>query len=87
MPKVNRRYSPHKAPPVDWLWACVLERQKVYGYDLKTMAKIAGVEYGTMRRLWRKSPWEWSKVTRENVCHHFDINISVTPDMMEENSR
>lgn len=87
MPKVNQKYSPHKAPPIDWLRAAILERQKVYGYDLKKMAKIAGVEYGTMRSMMRKSPWEWSKVTRENVCHHFDLNIGVTPDMMEKNSR
>ena len=84
MPKVNQKYTSCKAPPIDWLRAAILERQKVYGYDLKKMAKIAGVEYGTMRSMWRKSPWEWSRVTRENVCHHFGINISVSPEQMEE---
>ena len=85
MPKVNRRYSPYKAPPIDWLWAAVLERTKVYGYDLKTMAQIAGVEYGHMRQLWRVSPWEWKKDVRDRVCHHFGINISVSPNTLEVN--
>lgn len=81
MPKINRKYSTNQAPPIDWLWAAVLERQKVYGYDLKEVAQIAGVDYGNMRNLWRKSPWEWKKEPRERVCRHFGINISVTPSI------
>ena len=79
MPKTKRKYSTSNAPTIDWLWAAVLERQKVYGYDLKEMAVIAGVEYGHMRQLWRKSPWEWKKEPRDRVCRHFGININVVP--------
>ena len=81
MPKTNlARYSPQKAPPVDWLWAAVLERKKVYGYDLKTMAKIAGISYELMRRYFIKSPWDWPRDVRERICKEFGINISFKPD-------
>lgn len=82
MPKVNnKKLTKNTAPGIDWLWACILERQKVYGYDLKEMAAIAGVDYGNMRNLWRKSPWEWKRDVRDRVCRHFGINISVVPGL------
>lgn len=61
------------APPIDWLWAAVLERKMVYGYDLKKMADIACVAYPTMREYITKSPWSWSADARNRVCHEFGI--------------
>ena len=79
MPKVNLNYrSPKNAPPIDWLWAAVLERKVVLGYDLKLMARIAGVHYDTMRRYIRKSPWEWSPDARARVCKAFGISTKIT---------
>lgn len=61
------------APPIDWLWAAILERKMVLGIDLKQMAEIAGVNYDTMRRMITKSPWEWSADARTRVCKEFGI--------------
>ena len=81
MPKVSRKYDTTTAPPIDWLWGAILERQKVYGYDLKEMAAIAGVDYGNMRNLWRKSPWAWKKDVRDRVCKQLGIHINVMPSV------
>lgn len=81
VPKKVKKFDTSQAPPVDWLWASVLERQKVYGLDLKSMSKIVGVEYGTMRQMINRSPWEWKRQYRENVCQYFGINIAVTPQV------
>ena len=81
MPKLKKKFTTATAPPVDWLYAVYLERKKVYGYDLKEMAQIVGVEYGHMRQLDRRSPWEWKKVYRDRVCSYFGINISVSPNV------
>ena len=61
------------APPIDWLWAAVLERKMVLGYDLKQMAEVAGISYDTMRKWILKSPWEWSADARTRVCQAFGI--------------
>lgn len=79
MPKVKRKYQTNTAPEIDWLWAAILERQKVYGYDLKQMAEIAGVEYGNMRSMWRRTPWTWKKEPRDRVCRHFGISLNFIP--------
>ena len=74
MPKVKLNYRRAKdAPPIDWLWAAVLERKVVLGYDLRMMARIAGVTYDTMRGYIRRSPWEWDSTARENICKEFCI--------------
>lgn len=74
MPKVNLNYrSTKNAPPIDWLWAAVLERKVVLGYDLKLMARIAGVSYETMRQYIRKSPWDWDDGARDRICKEFCI--------------
>jgi len=70
--KIGEKYSP-KPPPIDWLWAAVLERKKVLRYDLKQMAEIAGVTYATMRRYIGISPWQWNDSARNNVCRRFGI--------------
>lgn len=70
--KIGEKYSP-KPPPIDWLWAAVLERKTVLGYDLKQMADIAGVSYDKMRHWIRVSPWKWSDSARNNVCRRFGI--------------
>ena len=63
-----------KVPPVDWLWAIVLERKSAYGYDLKQMAKAAGVSYNTMRKYINISPWEWGPKARNRICAEFQID-------------
>ena len=76
MPKVKlSRFSEKETPPIDWLWAAVLERKVQYGLDLQTMANIAGVSYGVFRNLWRKSPWEWPRKVRENICEAFNLEL------------
>lgn len=61
------------APPIDWLWAAILERKMVLGVDLKQMSIIAGVSYESMRRMITKSPWEWSADARTRVCKEFGL--------------
>lgn len=74
MPKVNLASNLRRnAPPIDWLWAAVLERKMRFGYDLKTLAKVAGVEYDTMRRYITTSPWEWGEDARDRVCKELGI--------------
>lgn len=73
-------YQQRKAPPIDWLWAAILERKMVYGCDLKEMAVIGGTSYEMMRKYARKSPWDWPRFLRENICKEFGINLSFTPD-------
>lgn len=55
----------------------------VYGYDLKTMAKVAGVSYEMMRKYSRMNPWDWPRSVRVKVCEHFGINLMVTPKDIE----
>ena len=74
MPKVKlARCAEREAPPIDWLWAAVLERMKVLRYDLSDLAAFGGVHYDTMRDHIRKSPWEWSESEREGVCKALGI--------------
>lgn len=82
MPNKIKKYSTPTPPEIDWLWAVFLERQKVYGADLKEIAKVAGVEYGTMRSYARNSPWAWPKPVRDRVCKYFGINLNVQPTLM-----
>lgn len=77
MPKikyVNRK----NVPEVDWLWAAVLERMRVYHYDLSDLAAFAGVHYDTMRDHIRQSPWTWRKEEREAVCEALGIRAVQT---------
>ena len=81
MPKVKlSEYSRKQAPPIDWLWAAVLERKMVMGYDLKQLAKVGGVSYEMMRRYSHSSPWEWPRQMRENICDALGLNIKFKPD-------
>lgn len=78
MPKVKLSKSAQKEPPpIDWLWAAILERKAVMGYDLKRMAAVAGVSYETMRRYIRVSPWKWEDGARARVCERFGIRPNV----------
>ena len=75
MPKVNLgRYKP-KSQPIDWLWAAILERKVANGYDLKHMAKIAGVSYDYMRRLINTPTRDWPYGALDNVCKEFGIKM------------
>ena len=80
MPKSKLATSAKKAqmPPIDWLLAAVLERKMVYGYDLKEMAKVAGISYETMRHYIKVSPWQWAEKARNRVCEHFGIELVQT---------
>lgn len=77
MPKVNLNRK--EQPPMDWLWAVVLERRAVNKMTVKDLAKIAGVSYGTMRNYATKSPWDWPRPMRERVCKEFGISLAVSP--------
>lgn len=79
MPTMKKKFQTAEAPPIDWLWAAVLERQRVYGLSLEEMAKIAGVSYPVMRRYVNQSPWSWSRNARDKICSKFGININVAP--------
>lgn len=79
MPTFKKKFDTNQAPPIDWLWACVLERQRVYGMSLQELADIAGVQYGNMRQMINRSPWAWRREARDKVCQYFGIKIAVTP--------
>ena len=81
MPSRKKKYNTATAPPVDWLWAIILERQRVYGLTLEEMAKIAGVPYASMRRMICKSPWSWGVEPRNKMCKHFGIDINFVPNV------
>ena len=72
------------APKIDWMWAAVLERKMVLGYDLQALADIAGVTYETMRHLIRQSPWEWKRDTRERLLKALGIRADVSLKLEEE---
>lgn len=84
LPNTTKKFQTSKAPEIDWLWAAYLERQKVYGLDLKEMAKIAGVSYGTMRQYQRHSPWEWPAYVRERVFDRLGVRIIPTMNGLME---
>ena len=81
MPKHKKKFNTNEAPPIDWLWGAVLERIRVYGMSLEDLARIAGVEYGNMRQMINRSPWDWKKVYRDRVCSYFGISIYVSPNV------
>jgi len=81
MPKVKlSRFAEKEAPPIDWMWAAVLERKAVKGLDVKELAKIAEVSYETMRQYIRKSPWDWPRAPREKVCRALGLVVKVDND-------
>ena len=76
MPRVNLyKRAKFNAPPIDWLWAAILERKVANGYDLKKMAQIAGVSYDYMRRLINTPPRDWPYGALDNVCKEFGIRM------------
>lgn len=81
MPKRVKKFQTAKAPPIDWLWAAVLERQRVYGMTLEEMAVVAGITYPQMRRYIAMSPWDWSRTARERICEKFGIAINISPNL------
>lgn len=75
--KLGDRYS-SKPPPIDWLWACILERCMALHLSRKDLADMAGVSYETMRRYITTSPWNWPRNIRETLCKRLGVNITVT---------
>ena len=81
MPKVNLGANLRSsAPPIDWLWAAILERKVAYGYDLRQMADVAGVSYEYMRRIINKPPREWPYGALTNICRKFGISLVPSVD-------
>ena len=74
MPKI-KYINQKKAPQVDWLWAAILERMRVNGYDLKRMAVVAGVGYEYMRKLINRPTTEWPHGALSNICKEFGIRL------------
>lgn len=84
MPKTKLdKFSKREDPPIDWLWAAVLERKMVKRVDLKTMAKTVGVSYPYMRRLIVQSPWDWPTDVRKAVCGELGIHLDFTPETIK----
>ena len=79
VPKYVKKYKTAQAPPIDWLWGAILERQRVYGMSIEDLATVAGVTYASMRNMITKSPWSWRREPRERLCDYFGISISITP--------
>ena len=84
MPRSKFDKYARPVPPIDWLWAAVLERKMVLGYDLQALADIAGVTYETMRHFIRQSPWEWKRDTRERLLKALGIRADVSLKLEEE---
>ena len=74
--KLCEKYAP-KPPPIDWLWAAVLERKARNRISLKDLAAIGGVSYGTMRQYARESPWDWPRELRENVVKGLGLSLVI----------
>ena len=84
--KLGEKFSSHD-PPVDWLWAIILERMKAKKVNIQTLAKAADISYDYMRKLINVSPWEWPRYVREYVCDYLGINLIVTPKGIELEER
>lgn len=79
MPKIKKKFT-GKAPPIDWLWAAILERQKMYGLSAIQLAEIGGTTYDLMRTYLNESPWNWNREVRERVCEALGIRIKIEPN-------
>ena len=80
MPKTRLDAVARRDPPIDWLWAAILERKMVRRIDLKQMAVIAGVSYDYMRRLIARPTAEWPSGALGKVLREFGIKL--TPSVM-----
>ena len=88
MPKTKLdKLSKPKDPPIDWLWAAVLERKMVKNLDLREMAEMVDISYEYMRSLIRKYPWEWPYVMRVKICEVLGLHIELTPSNITEAAR
>lgn len=77
--KLGSDLSP-KDPPIDWLWAAILERMKVKKVSLEALSVAAGISYGSMRMYAMHSPWEWPRAVRESACKRLGISFSLMPE-------
>lgn len=73
--KLAEKYSALKAPPIDWLWAAVLERRAQLGMSTKDLADRVGIRYDTLRYYVKKSPWDWPRHLREKVCSILGLKV------------
>lgn len=78
MPKIKKK-NRTAPPPIDWLWAAMLERRAALGITLSELAKAVDVSYGTMRNYAMKSPWDWPRPMRERTCEALGIKVTVHP--------
>ena len=80
MPKLRTYPRRREYPPIDWLWAAILERKVVMGYDLKRMAEVANVSYGYMRRLINTPTRRWPYGALLHICDAFGIEVTPSAD-------
>jgi hypothetical protein len=80
--KLGEKYS-HKDPPIDWLWAAVLERKAAKNLDLKQLANMGGISYDTMRHYIRESPWNWPVKVRTGVCNGLGLTFNFDPSTIK----
>lgn len=84
--KLAEAFAP-KDPPVNWLWAIILERMKVKHYTVQKLASAAGCSYDSMRHYINADPWSWPYKVRESVCEVLGVNIIITPKGVELEER
>ena len=80
MPKLRTLHRRQEYPPIDWLWAAILERKVTYGYDLKRMAEVANVSYGYMRRLINSPTRRWPYGALLHICDALNIEVAPSED-------
>ena len=84
MPKtIFDKFSKSQPPPIDWLWACILERKMQRKLSLQDIAKMAEVSYSAMRGYIRESPWAWPKEVRDRICKELGVKVIITPEMIK----
>lgn len=80
--KLGDAFAP-KDPPVNWLWAIILERMKVKHYTVRELAAAADCSYDCMRHYINCDPWKWPYKVRESVCKVLGVKIEFTPKGFE----
>lgn len=80
MPRLRNSPRRIEHPPIDWLWAAILERKIILGYDLKQMSEVANVSYGYMRRLINSPTRRWPYGALLHICDALGIEVTPSKD-------
>lgn len=79
------KLSMRKAPPVDYLKACMLERKLALKLNYDEIAKAVGITPDYLRKLMTtKNTDDWSPDIRKSVCRELGINVQTTISMVTE---